>query len=143
MSSREEHISDLLMAAAHADGHLDGRELQRVRQILRQATKAAFLPEALRVRMRAFEPEALNLAATIEALGLSDPADKRQLVELIASVHEADSTWDLDEDEYLRSVAVALGMAKSDYADLTIEEIHIEEIGARLLPPPLPPAGSE
>ena len=138
MTTREESITDLLMGAAHADGHLDGREMQRVRELLRVATNTAVLDAGLKARMRAFKPGALEIGAVVGQLGLTSAEEKRQLLELIAAVHEADDTWDFSEDEYLRAVARAMDVPASAYADLTMEDLHIEVIGASLLPPPLP-----
>ena len=60
------------------------------------------------------------------------------MLEIIPNVHDSDELWDLDEDAYLRAVAAELGMAEDSYADLTVQELDIGEIGAVLLPPPLP-----
>ena len=135
---REEHIADLLMGAAHADGHLDGREMQRVRELLRQALKTTMLDSALKARMRSFKPAGHSVQQSIDALALPSDEERRQLLELVVAVHEADDTWDFAEDEYIRVVAKAMGLPKSAYEDLTIGDVAIEVIGASLLPPPLP-----
>lgn len=131
-------VADLLMGAAHADQHLDGRELQKVKDLLCKATSNVLLPKELEARLDAFSPEKLDVAATVAALRFEDEGDKRHLLELITAVHDSDDVWDLDEDAYLRQVASALGLEPDDYADLTVAELEIEDIGAALLPPPLP-----
>ncbi|HHH29532.1 MAG TPA: hypothetical protein ENK57_14455 [Polyangiaceae bacterium] len=139
MSAEDRHalVADLLMGAAHADQHLDGRELKKVEELLCKATKMPLLPE-LKDRLAGFDPAALDIAATVAGLHFESEGDKRHLLELIAAVHDSDEVWDLDEDAYLREVAGALGLDVDDYADLTVAELEIGDIGAALLPPPLP-----
>lgn len=143
MSDDDRHllIADLLMGAAHADRHLDGRELKKVQDLLCKATSNALLPQELQDRLDAFSPDDLDVAATVAALHFESDADKRHLLELITAVHDSDEVWDLDEDAYLRQVASALGLEADDYADLTVAELEIGDIGAALLPPPLPDEG--
>jgi hypothetical protein len=131
-------VADLLMGAAHADQHLDGRELAKVKELLCKATGSVTLPSELEERLDAFEPDRLDVEGTVERLAFESDDDKRHLLELISVVHDSDEVWDLDEDAYLRSVASALGLGHDDYADLTVAELEIEDIGAALLPPPLP-----
>lgn len=140
MSGTDRHglVADLLMGAAHADQHLDGRELAKVEELLREATGKRALPAELDERLSSFDPEALDVKETVNALELDGADDKRHLLELICAVHDSDEVWDLDEDAYLRSVADAVGLGPSDYADLTVAELEIGDIGAALLPPPLP-----
>jgi tellurite resistance protein len=139
VAGRHETIADILMGAAHADQHLDGRELEKVRQLLVEATGGALSTE-LSSRLDTFEPAGFDVATAVASLGLTDEGDKRHLLELVAAVHDSDDVWDLDEDAYLRDVAQALGLATADFADLTVAELEIEDIGAALLPPPLPDA---
>ena len=143
MSDGDRHalIADLLMGAAHADQHLDGRELTKVKDLLCKATSNALLPKELEDRLDAFSPADLDVAATVAALDFEGEEDKRHLLELITAVHDSDEVWDLDEDAYLREVALALGLDPDDYADLTVAELEIGDIGAALLPPPLPDEG--
>ncbi len=138
MTTREENIIDLLMGAAHADGHLDGREMQRVRELMRKISNVTMLADGLKARMRAFKPAQLDVEASVANLQLDSAKEKRQVLELVASVHDADNTFDFSEDKYLRSVATAMGLPKSAYEDLTLGDIKIEVIGATLMPPPLP-----
>jgi hypothetical protein len=119
-----------------------------VRAALRRASGESVLPAALEARIDGFRPAAFDLDATVASLAIDDAASKRQLLELIAAVHEADDITDLDEDAYLRAVAEALGVPAADYADLVIDELAVESIrGAwaglsdatpRRKPPPLP-----
>jgi len=138
MKRRPDKVADLLMGAALADRHLDGRELDTVRTLLRRAMGRPSLPEWLVWRLDDFKPEHLDVTEAVAKLGLDSDDTKRKLLELIVAVHESDETWDLSEDAYLREVASALGLAAADYADLTVGELEIESIGRAVLPPPLP-----
>jgi len=138
---RHAYVADLLMGAAHADHHLDGRELAKVKELLCKATGKAILPSDLQARLDGFSPEGFDVAATVAKLDFDGEEGKRRLLELITAVHDSDDVWDLDEDAYLREVAEALGLKQEDYADLTVAELEIGDIGAALLPPPLPDEG--
>jgi len=138
MSRRHRLIGDLLMGAAMADQHLDGRELATVKRLLAEAMKKSSIPSFLERQLDNFDPERFDMAQVVKDLRLKDDAEKRNVLELIAKVHDSDELWDLDEDAYLRAVASELGMAEDSYADLTVQELDIGEIGAVLLPPPLP-----
>jgi uncharacterized tellurite resistance protein B-like protein len=139
MSARRvDLIADLLMGAAHADHAMDGQELGTVKALLCRFLSADALPEWLEWRIGDFDPEHFDVEACVQKLALATQDEKRKLLELCAAVHEADDTWDLDEDAYLRRVASALGLAESDYGDLTISELRIDRISRALIPPPLP-----
>jgi uncharacterized tellurite resistance protein B-like protein len=142
MSTRNELISDLLMGAAFADQRLDGNEYQAVKRALAQAMGVADVPPVLAARLEWFDPADFDPARTAAELQLETDVEKRQLLELVASVSDADQVLDLDEDGYLRRVAQALGLPPELYADLVIQDLSVEsvrEAGVALLgPPPLP-----
>lgn len=131
-------VCDLLLGAAYADGTGDGSEILAVRDLLREIVGDA-LPEALESRIATFSAgdfDAKKAAATF----LDGPKiTPRRMLELIASVRDADEEFDLAEDEYLRTVAGALGVAASDYADLTLD-FEMEDVRAAFVskPPPAP-----
>ncbi|MCC6524037.1 MAG: TerB family tellurite resistance protein [Polyangiaceae bacterium] len=141
MSMREELIADLLMGAACADRDVAAAEVATVRAILCRALGASALPPELEARIVAFSPAIFRVEHAVGWLGLSDPAAKRQLLELIVAVRDADGVLDLEEDAYLRHVAEALGLPPEAYADLTLDVADVPAAGAALLgkaPPPLP-----
>src|SRR5439155_1102772 len=67
-----------------------------------------------------FDRARFDLAAVAGAFASDPPALKRRLLELCAAVHAADGEFDFAEDEQLRRVAAALGVAEKDYADLVV-----------------------
>ena len=90
MKDHTEAIADLLMGAAYSDRYLDGREFDIVRQTLQKATGRGVLSATLEARLRNFDPQAHDVKATVASMtGLSDD-DKRHLLELVVTVHDAD-----------------------------------------------------
>ena len=123
MKQHIETITRLLLGAAYADKRLEGAEISRIEAILRQVLGGEPPPELL-AALRSFNPAAFKVdsaAATLQGLEL---ADKRKLLDLIASVNEADDVLDLAEDAYLRHVAIGMGVAEAEIADLTLEVLE-------------------
>lgn len=138
MSRRVDLIADLLMGAAHADHSFGGVELKTVRELMGRFMKVAQLPEWLEWRIQDFKPGHLDVEEAAAKIDLTTNQEKRYLLELIVAVHEADEMWDLDEDLYLRRVAVALALPAEEWADLTVQDLEMERISSLLMPPPLP-----
>ena len=127
MKQHIETITRLLLGAAYADKRLEGTEVSRIEAILRQVLGGEPPPELL-AALRSFNPAAFKVdsaAATLQGLEL---ADKRKLLELIASVNDADEELDLAEDAYLRHVAVGMGVPEAEIADLTLDVLDDEEL---------------
>lgn len=138
-SDRIQHVADILLGAAHADGAKDGSEEARIRRLLGELLGSETLPAALDAHLAGFDLAGFDLARTA-AVFADDPADrKRQLLELVAAVGDADDILDTREDDYLAQVAKAIGAARDTYADLVLE---VEELRGALqsvrLPPPFP-----
>ena len=120
-------ITRLLLGAAYADKRLEGAEVARIEQILRSVLGGE--PEAEQLELlRSFSPAAFNVHSTATMLAGLDPADKRKLLELIASVNDADDELDLAEDAYLRHVAIGMGVDEATIADLTLDVLDDEEM---------------
>lgn len=131
MKQHVETITNLLLGAAYADKRLEGAEVARIRTLLATLLEGA-VPERLQAQIQSFSPAAFRVqeaAATLAALGA---ADKRRLLELIASVHEADGELAVAEDAYLRRVAEALGLPESEYKDLALEILEEDELRGML-----------
>jgi uncharacterized tellurite resistance protein B-like protein len=147
MSTRNELIADLLMGAAYADSQMDGREYEVVKKLLAQVMNVEGVPEELMRHLEGFDPKSFDPATAVASLGLSDDRDKRHLLELVAAVTEADEEIDLDEHEYLETLARALDLPRNTYSDLTLEVLSVENlqaVGAKLIePPPIPAAAKK
>ena len=120
-ADRVDLMADLMMGAAHADSELREREVEAVRDLLCKLTGTSALSDELQTRLARFRPAEFSLSVAASAFASESPARKRQLLELIAAVQEADQEIDLAEDGYLKSVAEALGVKREDYADLALE----------------------
>jgi uncharacterized tellurite resistance protein B-like protein len=132
-------VADILLGAAYADGTGDGTEILAVRDLLREIVGAA-LPEDLEKRVASFSPKTFDLAASAKAFLDGPKITPRRLVELVASIRDADEEIDFAEDEYLRSVGKAVGLKESEYADLAVD-FEIDEVRAAFnskAPPPPP-----
>jgi hypothetical protein len=135
-------VADLLMGAAYADAHFDGREGDAVRAKLRSFLELDRLPPEIEARLEAFAPDHFNMPATAADLTMETRERRRRVLELVAAIHDADEELDLDEDTYLNDLALALGFKESEYADLKLEIVSVEKarqsIHALAVPPPLP-----
>jgi uncharacterized tellurite resistance protein B-like protein len=142
MSTRNELIADLLMGAAHADKSFDGREYEVVKKLLANVMSVTAIPEEMLQRLEGFDPTGFDPAAAAKSLSLEDDDDKRRLMELVAAVTEADEELDLDEHEYLETVAGALELPRNTYSDLSFEVLSVDNLkaaGEKLIkPPPIP-----
>ncbi|MBL8624754.1 MAG: hypothetical protein JNK64_25830 [Myxococcales bacterium] len=134
-------ICDLLMAAAHADGRLDQREADVVRELLADLVDGA-LPPTVDARIASFDPKRFTLA-TAAAAFRGDPLDERKrLLYLVDAVQEADDELDLAESSFLAALAKALEVPADAVAGLTLE-VEVEELKQALAtvrrgPPPIP-----
>jgi hypothetical protein len=151
VTTRTELIADLLMGAAHADPLRKGDAYDIVCASLKQVMGAAYILSSIDARLKAFDPERFSIDDAVGALSLEDDVEKRQLLELIAAVHEGDDVIAIDQDSYLRDVASALGVPDDEYADLTVDvqeardsmyerrDSLYEARNSLLGPPPKPP----
>ena len=121
-------IIQLLLGAAYADKRLKGAEATRIRAILTQILGGNALDPRHEEALASFSPAAFNVHAAAAALRDLDSRDKRTLLELIASVNDADDELDLAEDTYLRNVALGLGVPESEFADLALEVLATDEL---------------
>ena len=143
MKDRILEIADLLMGAAHADDELRQEEATMVRGLLARLLEVDELPANVGARVKEFDPEKFDLTMTASQFAADATTEKRKLLELVASVHEADDELDLAEDEYLGSLARALGLAEDEFDDLELDyevEDLRDHLSALRKPPPLPKA---
>lgn len=135
-------LCDLLLGAAHADGRLDHREAETVRELLADLSDGA-VPLGLDAWIEAFDPATFDLRAAAAPFR-SDPLDDRKrLLYLVDAVHESDDELDLAENAFLTALAAALDLPATALAGLTVE-VEIEELRGALAavrrgPPPVPP----
>ena len=122
-------VADLLMGAAHADGHLGGLEEATVKRILRELLGLHQLPMDLEFRLKEFNPATLDLAEAAKAFADDTPAEKRRLLELLATLTSADGEHDLAEDAFIRKVGLAIGLDEALFRDLCAAIIEDRALG--------------
>ena len=140
MADRILPLCDLLLGAAHADKELRDPEKAEIRALLTEL--AGSLPPEVEARISAFDPAKFDLAAGVAPFKGDSEDDRRKLLFLASAVIEADEEIDLAEDDYLRSLAKALGLPASALDGLTVE-VESEELKQsftqiRKGPPPPP-----
>lgn len=135
-------LTDLLLGAVYADERLEGEEEEAVRSYLLEIIGGEELPIELEARIANFDPEAFDLEASASEFEADPATDRRTLLELVAAVFDADGEVDFAEDDYLRSLANAIGVEPEEYDDLVIEyDIEEARAAAEVLvsvPPPVP-----
>jgi uncharacterized tellurite resistance protein B-like protein len=133
MKEHIDTITDLLLGAAYADKRLEGDELSAISKMLCKLLQVSELPAAQKSRLQSFNPARFDVAEASASLkGLSDD-DKETVVELVASVNDADEVLDFDEDAYLRKVALGMGMSEDQIKDKTIEVLDEEDLEGLLV----------
>lgn len=134
-------LCDLLMAAAHADGTLDDREDDVVRELLAEWIDGE-LPAEAELRLAQFDPTRFDLAAAARPF-LADPLDvRKRVLYLVDAVTEADDELDLAEGAFTSKLAAALQVPAAELSGLTLD-VEVEEIKqtfatVRRGPPPIP-----
>ena len=127
MKRHIETITDLLLGAAYADKHLEGRETDKIRDLLAKLLGKSKLPANVDARFKSFSPAAFDVAAAGKELAYLGN-DRRKILEMVAAVSESDQEIDLAEDRYLRRVAEAMGLKDSEFRDLIVDFQEIDEL---------------
>lgn len=132
MKEHIETITDLLLGAAYSDKRLEGDELQAITTMVSKLLGTEELPEAQQGQLKAFNPAKFDVNTASASLSSLSDDDKKRVLELVASINEADDVIDFDEDEYLRKVATGLGVDESVIAEHTIEILSDEDLDGML-----------
>ncbi len=120
-------ILEVLLAAAHADGVMCGREQRTVRRIMLRLIGREQLPPALERRIDQFDPAEFNALEAAELLLEISPPQRRHVLELVREVCDANNAFDLEEEQFLLGLTHALELTPADIADLVVhapEGIH-------------------
>jgi putative colanic acid biosynthesis UDP-glucose lipid carrier transferase len=123
----ETAILDVLLAAAHADGVMCGREQRTVRRIMQRFTGKHELRPALESRIQSFDPSSFDALEAAELLLESTPQQRRHVLELVREVCDANNAFDLEEEKFLLDLTRALELTPDDIADLVVhasEGVH-------------------
>lgn len=141
MQDRIDAICELLLGAAYADDFFHEKEKETIVELLGKLLDDE-LPAELVARIEGFERDSFDLKAQASAFVDDADDDKYKLLELIAAVHAADDEFDFAEDDYVREVAEAIGLAPEGLTRFTLE-FEVEELkpsleSLRNAPPPVP-----
>jgi len=120
-------ILDVLLAAAHADGAMCGREQRTVERLMLRLTGGSALRPELQRRIREFDPSQFDALGAAELLLEITPEQRRHVLELVREVCDANNAFDLEEERFLVDLTRALELTPEDIADLVVhapEGIH-------------------
>jgi len=113
-------VAETLLAAAHADGEICRRERRSMRKILARLSGEEKLPGWLERHIEDFDPERADLTVSLDLLRELPPEQRRYVLELVREVCDANNAFDLEEEEFLFGLVVALALGREDVADLII-----------------------
>jgi putative colanic acid biosynthesis UDP-glucose lipid carrier transferase len=124
---RESHdsirpVAKLMLAAAHADGELDPREQQTVRGLLCQLMERETLPLELEQMLADFDPRRFDLREEVQAFQQQSRTSSERMLQLVRKVCEADQRIDIDEDNYMVGLALALSLSPHRLGRLVTHE---------------------
>jgi uncharacterized tellurite resistance protein B-like protein len=131
-------VADILLGAAYADGTGDGSEILAVRDLLKEITGEDSLAPDLEKKVSTFSPKSLDLDKSAKTIKEAGKVTPRRMLELCATIRDADDEHDLAEDDYIKKVGKAFGLAESEFKDLTLD-YDVEEVKAALASKPPPP----
>ncbi len=120
-------ILEVLLAAAHADGVMCGREQRSVRRIMLRLIGGYDLAPAFSKRIEEFDPTEFDAREAAELLLEISPPQRRHVLELVREVCDANNAFDLQEERFLLDLTRALELSPEDIADLVVhapEGIH-------------------
>ena len=120
-------VADVLMGAMHADGRVTASEQASLRHLLGDLLLVNVLPPELHAHLRDFRPDHIEVESLAAPFKDDPPELKRRLLEMVAMVRDADGIIDLAEDDYLRGLADAIGLADPDREDLLLS-YEVEEL---------------
>lgn len=126
-------LAQVLLGAAHADGFYAVTEAIAITHILARFVDLEPLPQPVRDAMRDFDHATFDLEAACRHLTVATPEDRRELLDLVSRVVDADDVVHAREGNYLRRLARAIGASPA--------EVGVFLAGER--PPPLPTRASQ
>lgn len=100
----------ILMGAAYADGLIDGIEEDTIINLLNEMIGDEDLPDEVIQVLNDFDLEEFNLEAVAEELAEEEESHRYRLLQMTASLREADGAIDMEEDEFMLRLAEALDL---------------------------------
>jgi len=121
-------LAQILLGAAHSDGFYAATEAVAIATILARFVDLDPLPDQVREAMSAFDAATFDLEAACRRLTIETRRDRRELLELVSRVMDADLVLDSREAAYMRRLGQAIGASDEEVAALV----------ADAEPPPVP-----
>ncbi len=121
-------LAHLLLGAAWADNELHGLETDAIDRILRNLVNPGFVPEEITAYMRAFTAGDVNVEEAVAQLAIDDPEERRAVLGLVATVIDADFTYDFQEGDYVKEVATALGAPQEEFRDHIVRTVRLKKV---------------
>jgi lipopolysaccharide/colanic/teichoic acid biosynthesis glycosyltransferase len=115
-------LTDLLLAAARADGELCRRELRAIRRILSRLSDTEEVPPWLEEHIAHFDLSRFDFEATTFRLRELHAEQRRHVMELVREVCDADNAFGLEEERYLIGLVFALSIDRSEVSDLIVHQ---------------------
>jgi lipopolysaccharide/colanic/teichoic acid biosynthesis glycosyltransferase len=115
-------LTDLLLAAARADGDLCRRELRAIRRILARLSGTEDVPDWLETHIAGFDLRHFDFGATTARLRELHAEQRRHVMELVREVCDADNAFGLEEERYLIGLVFALSLDHSEVSDLVVHQ---------------------
>jgi putative colanic acid biosynthesis UDP-glucose lipid carrier transferase len=115
-------LTDLLLAAARADGELCRRERRAIRRILSRLSDTDEVPEWLEPHIERFDLARFDLATTTSRLRDLHAEQRRHVMELVREVCDADNAFGLEEERYLIGLVFALSLDRREVSDLVVHQ---------------------
>ncbi|HRE88799.1 MAG TPA: TerB family tellurite resistance protein [Myxococcota bacterium] len=122
LSALEPHVrqlaamAELMLGIAHADGAVSWAERATIASVLASFLDDRKLPPEVEERVKSFDPNDFDLAATCGFLNLSTSDDRVALLDMVSRVADADTMLGEHEQRYLRKVAAAIGATEDELA---------------------------
>lgn len=114
-------VADLLLGAAHSDGRVSERELRAVRKLTCQLTGDEESPLWLEARISTFSLQGFDLDKTAAELSELPVEQRRHVLEVARRVCDSDNAYDIEEERFMLTLVLALGMAEEDVSDIVLE----------------------
>ena len=128
-------VAELLMGAAHADGDYDGLEAEQIGDLLRGLFSQSEMPTELTSHLARFEVDRLDVQACAARFEGESETSRVGVIDLLATLADADGVYDMKEDEFIKQVASALALSEESYEHHTIDVIEVMDAHQ---PPPVP-----
>lgn len=121
-------LAHLLMGAAWADDELHGLEKAAIDRILNNLVNPGLVPEEIADYIRSFTAGDVDIEGAVRELGIDDAEERRAVLGLVATVIDADFTYDFQEGDYLKDVAAALGAPQEEFRDHIVRTVRLKKV---------------